>query len=374
MPRTSPSAADQQLVAHVAHHGQVVTARQVERWRGHGLLPANNSRGLGRGRGSTSEPAPEAFDLVLWLAQHAGPGRRPHDLALGAFAAGLPVPEATVRAAFVQAINTGLAIRPTMPVGADAEDIAQAVAAAGWRGSLTPARIRQIDRAMAASGVNLADPSLTALDPGFGSGTELATGDDWTFAAVHMTLAGGSAIDMATIGALARSLLPAGVAAPLAGQVEYRWPITEEPSDDPLNTEEGLRALVPDGDLRVFLTELASTTPLAELRDAWRVHVECMTWSQDLCTAVEQELAAHVRGPATQEWITSTFGLGRLILTIALRDPQPGPATLAVRALTLMFVQTMIRQVRQMWPVEGNFHLLENPVVGPRFLVGFIAG
>ena len=48
-------------------------------------------------------------------------------------------------------------------------------------------------------------------------------------------LSGGAGIDMGTIGALARALAPAGGVAPLAGQVEYRWPISrgEEPAGLP---------------------------------------------------------------------------------------------------------------------------------------------
>ncbi|MFD4723415.1 hypothetical protein ACFWOY_34765 [Streptomyces sp. NPDC058423] len=62
--------------------------------------------GLGRGKGSTSRSAPESSDLVLGLARHAGRGKRPTDLALLLFAEGLPVPEATVRAAFRAAVDT----------------------------------------------------------------------------------------------------------------------------------------------------------------------------------------------------------------------------------------------------------------------------
>ena len=37
-------------------------------------------------------------------------------------------------------------------------------------------------------------------------------------------LSGGVGLDMATIGSFARAMAPAGGAAPLAGQIEYRWP------------------------------------------------------------------------------------------------------------------------------------------------------
>jgi hypothetical protein len=79
MPRTPASEADRQLITHAARHGPVVTARQLERWRARGLLAPNIQRALGRGRGSASEPAAGAAELVVWLAKmHAlPPTRRP---------------------------------------------------------------------------------------------------------------------------------------------------------------------------------------------------------------------------------------------------------------------------------------------------------
>src|SRR6266508_2186368 len=103
MPRSRASQADRELIAYAASRGCTVTARQIERWRERALLPSNLRRGLGRG--STSEPTPGAHELVVWLAEQARPGRRPGDLALGAFGAGMAVPEAAVRAAFVAATN-----------------------------------------------------------------------------------------------------------------------------------------------------------------------------------------------------------------------------------------------------------------------------
>ena len=105
MPRTGPSPADRELIACAARQGAAVTARKLERWRRQGLLAPNQRRALGRGKGSTSEPPPGACELVVWLARNVRPGRRPGDLALMAFAAGHPVPEVTVRAAFTAAVD-----------------------------------------------------------------------------------------------------------------------------------------------------------------------------------------------------------------------------------------------------------------------------
>jgi len=61
-------------------------------------------------------PPPGAAELVVWLAANERPGRRPADIALLAFAAGLAVPEVTVRSAFTAAI-TGikLPVEAAMP-------------------------------------------------------------------------------------------------------------------------------------------------------------------------------------------------------------------------------------------------------------------
>jgi hypothetical protein len=135
VPRTGASPADLELITHAERRGFTLTGRRIERWRAQGLLPANVRRALGRGRGSTSEPAPGARDLVLWLGRAHPVGRRPGDLALLAFGAGLAVPENAVQAAFVEAadrleIN---AERYGAP-GTAPEDIADAAVAAGLHG------------------------------------------------------------------------------------------------------------------------------------------------------------------------------------------------------------------------------------------------
>ncbi|MGH3407168.1 MAG: hypothetical protein ACRDRJ_32415 [Streptosporangiaceae bacterium] len=83
-----------------------------------GPLGPNIRRPLGRGRGSMSEPPAGAAELVAWLAGNARAGRRPGDLALLGFAAGLDVPEDTVRAAFAAAAaRIRLPIEASMPPG-----------------------------------------------------------------------------------------------------------------------------------------------------------------------------------------------------------------------------------------------------------------
>ncbi len=369
MPRSTASEADQQLIADTARHGIVVTARQLERWRARGLLAPNIRHPLGRGRGSTSQPPPGAAELVAWLARNARPGRRPGDLALLAFADGLAVPEDTVRAAFADAITRiRLPIEADMPPGAAPEDVADAAVAAGTRFTMVPSRIRRIDHDLAQRGVNWSWPELAALDPG--RSDSRLTGSDWIYNGVRVMLSGGDGIDMGTIGALLRTMAPVDGTAPLAGQVEYRWPISrgEEPGD---LEDEDLLALLAGGDLRDQARDLAMTASATELRDAFQLVVELSEWADGICSAVEQEITAGQLGEAAKEWITSAFGLTRMLVAAALRDHGAGPAATAVTSLMLILVRNMTRTLRQLMPA-GNFDVLNNPFVGPSFLIDFL--
>ncbi|WP_246144460.1 metallophosphoesterase [Actinacidiphila oryziradicis] len=128
----------------------------------------------GRGYGSTSEPAPEAFDLVVGLARHGGRGRRPADLALLLFAERLPVPEATVRAAFRAAVDrVVLSVEKPEEDNDPAEDpeeraarIADRAVAAELTMTLVPARARRIDARIArhlhGMGLSWPPPELAA--------------------------------------------------------------------------------------------------------------------------------------------------------------------------------------------------------------------
>lgn len=67
MPRSSVGAADQRLIGLLASVGASVSPYQLERWRTLGLMPRNIRRGLGRGRGSFSEPADDALACARFL-------------------------------------------------------------------------------------------------------------------------------------------------------------------------------------------------------------------------------------------------------------------------------------------------------------------
>lgn len=370
MPRSAASRGDAELIAHAARHGVVVTARQLERWRARGLLPPNIRRGLGRGRGSISEPLAGTGELVVWLAANARPGRRPGGLALLAFAAGLGVPEATVRAAFADAVSrVALPVEAGLPPGTSAEAVADAAVAAGLRVTMVPARVRRIDHDPGQWGVNWAAPEFAALDPGRSEPRPASS--DWVFNRVRLVLSGGGGIDMGTVGALARTLAPAGGLAPLAGQVEYRWPISRGIEPAGLPEDEDLLALLGNCDLRVQLRDLAMAAPATELLDAFQVAASVPGWADGLCAAVEREIAARRAGSATREWVMGALGLPRLLLVTALRDQNAGPAATAATALALLFVRNMIRTVRQLLPA-GNAGVLNSPFVAPTLLVGFL--
>lgn len=69
------SAADRELIERLAALGVRVSAAQLERWRGAGLLPGHARRWLGRGQGSVSVLAEETVAIAAVLGRHARPGR-----------------------------------------------------------------------------------------------------------------------------------------------------------------------------------------------------------------------------------------------------------------------------------------------------------
>ncbi|MBJ6636736.1 hypothetical protein [Streptomyces sp. I5] len=75
MARGEPSAADVELIGRLAALDVVVSAAQLERWRGLGLLPRHARVWLGRGRGSVSVLAEETVAAAAVLGRHARAGR-----------------------------------------------------------------------------------------------------------------------------------------------------------------------------------------------------------------------------------------------------------------------------------------------------------
>ena len=59
-------------------------------------------------------------------------------------------------------------------------------------------------------------------------------------------LTGGGGLNMGTIGSLARAMAPVGGVAPIAGQVEYRWPISPGEERDSAPDDDEMLALLGD--------------------------------------------------------------------------------------------------------------------------------
>lgn len=286
MPRTPPSPADRELIAHAAAVGVEVSGDRLEHWRRVGLLPPNERRSLGRGRGSASRLAPGAAELVVWLAHNARRGRRPADLALIAFGQDLAVPHAAVREAFAGAASAvRLELEAMMPAGSEPEDVADAAVAAGLTATIVPARVRRIDKALANAGINWGATDVAKLDPN--PQPEAATASDWAFTAVKMMLEPGS-VDLASIAGLMRSLMPLGAAAPFAGLMEYRWPGSEaDLSDDELLNDDGGMAILPAGTCAISLAAWLGpcrcpicAKPGRSRRTRWRGPRGCVTGSR----------------------------------------------------------------------------------------------
>jgi hypothetical protein len=221
-----------------------------------------------------------------------------------------------------------------------------------------------------AEGLN--SPGNGALEVNAGRSDSPPDSRYWAYTAVLVMLSGGAGLDMGTVGSLARAMAPVGGIAPIAGQVEYRWPISPADERDNAPDDEDILALLGTSDLRDNARNLAMTTPAAELRDAYQV-TAAMTASADAaCTAVEQEIASGQPGDAVAGWATIAFGPARLMMAVMLRDKDAEPASTAGTAMMLVIIRNMLRAVRQLIP-DANFDVLRNPMVAPSFLVDFLA-
>jgi hypothetical protein len=304
---------------------------------------------------------------VVWLARHARPGMWPQGLALRAFGEGLAVPEATVRAAFHDAISrVRLPGHPPTQTADDIEaanDLADAVVQTGLRATMTPNRIRRIDRQLRDLGRPWAPAPVARLDAGPMS-LEPPRASDLTFAAVVGMLTGGTHLSINQMGELARTMAPAGAAAPIASMMEQSWQHNPDAADRLLNPDGGLGYL-PASDLRDQLKTLADTLPADELRAGWNASLQLRQWACDLCDAVEHDISAGQVSDASKEWMIGVFfGIGRVLLTLGLRDRRSGPAGLALTGLLLLYMGTAIRTLRERLP-EGQYEILETPGLMP---------
>ncbi|MEW1637512.1 hypothetical protein AB0469_25995 [Streptomyces sp. NPDC093801] len=359
MSTDTPSAADQLLIDHAHQHGFTVTAKMLEVWRSRRLLPGNvPGGGLGRGKGSTSTPAPDSFDLVLGLARHAGRGKRPNDVALLLFGEEFPVPEQTVRSAFTAAVDT-LTVHgdgdPDTDPDQRLDDLADHIADTGLTVTLVPARARRIDEGIArlarAAGHTWPPPELAAFDENPGPSTATPKDAALTSAAAVIT----GTMSMEDIGDMLRAMNPTATANPIASLVETTRNDAPEAADAVL-TEDNHLALGPVRDARDHLRDLATTASLEDLARAWKATERVRQWALDLSTRVEEELAAGHAGEAAREWLMSRFTAAPALLS-TLKDRDWPPTQHALDTLMLLYQLGEFRRLDQRIP-GGQWHLL----------------
>ncbi|GAA1880721.1 hypothetical protein [Asanoa iriomotensis] len=373
MVRKRPSPADTALLAAAGERGATATLAQLERWRTAGLLIRNDRRGAGQGQGSVSTAPAEAVDPVVWLSAHARPGRRPDDLALEAFAAGLPIPEPTVRRAWLTAAtdfrhDALLGPHEAGDRSAWIGDVADELAGKhSGKSVLLPRRLRDVDARIAAAGISFAMPELAAFDKG-STEAEPYTSRDFLTTAVSAVLGGTSEFVDADLAAIARALAPPGAAVPVASMLEYP---DDRPALADINDGRGLNLLLA-GDARDELTRIVTEASPTQLRAAWQAVDEMHRWAVSLCETVEAELDAIAAGepqpdfPGLLQWFHGVaFGLNRLLLRQALLEPAPSPKAQASTAVMLLFLATGMSRLQVMVP-DGQFELLR--VLVPPFL------
>lgn len=350
-----------------------MSARQLERWRADGLLQTNEVQKLGRGRGSTSTPPPQAYEMVVWLGRHAGPGKRPGDLALMAFGEGMPVPEATVRKAFADAVK--VPSPDDIPPGGSAVEVADANAAKFGRSDPVLPRIRRIDAAIAAllegAGTSVTDIAQTVLTQlgrqALPAQDEPGTRRDWVHAGTMAAIEGAGSLDVGYIAMLARGLAPLGVPEPVAEDLELGWPGSEQEAERLLTPEGGL-ASVPDGGLKDILLGIAGEIPLPDLLQAWRTAAHLPIWAIDLCDRVEAELATRESSEALSEWAWTMSGPARSLLVTAVVNAGQSPGKTAIDALMLLFQREALRRVLAEIPDAE----VENLELLPAFMTAFM--
>jgi hypothetical protein len=367
MSSSEPSAADQQLIDHARRYGYTITAKQLAIWRRGGLLPANiHGGGLGRGKGSTSRPAPESFDLVLGLARHAGPGKRPTDLALLLFAEGLPVPEVTVRAAFRAAVDTvtlpGEDDDPAEDLDERLNNVADDLEESGLAMTLVPARARRIDERIAClardAGETWPPAELAVWDGNPEPSPSTPQGAALTAAAAVLT----GSLSMQEIGDMLRAMNPGAAANPIASLVETTQ--SDVPDIAEVIAPDGTLALGPVGDARDLLRDLTDRAPLEDLAAAWQTVQRVREWALDLCVRVEKELEAGQRAEAVAEWQISRYlGAGLAVLS-TLRDRRWPPAQRALDTLILLCQLQEFRLLDRVVP-GCQWHLLKSEGVMP---------
>lgn len=113
---------------------------------------------------------------------------------------------------------------------------------------------------------------------------------------------GGSEVTVEMMGAMARSMMPLGAAAPFAATMEDRRPDNDAEAELLLNETGGL-AFMATTDVRDLFANLANSLPMSDLHAGWVAATQLRGWAVDLCDAVDGQIATDVLGSATGEWV-----------------------------------------------------------------------
>ncbi|XUL90010.1 hypothetical protein ACQ86D_28015 [Streptomyces galilaeus] len=237
----------------------------------------------------------------------------------------------------------------------DEEQITQAAERAAAAGTMTlvPARARRIDERIARwarrAGVQWPPPELATYDSN--PEPEAFTPKDATVAVADIMLTGGPAITPDGLGGLFRAMQPQAGANPMASLAEYTMTdVTEDVGESVFDEEDGF-TLLPRGDVRDTLRELAATAPLEDLRAAWQADIALHEWAVDLAERAEAELDAGKPGDAVTEWTVARWlPFGATHLLTKLRPARSGPADRARAALSLLLSRQMLRDLDQRVP------------------------
>ncbi|MFI7359611.1 hypothetical protein ACIBTP_37485 [Streptomyces avidinii] len=164
-----------------------------------------------------------------------------------------------------------------------------------------------IARLARAGGHTWPPAELAAFDEKPGPST--ATPKDAALTSAAAVITGTMSLE--DIGDMLRAMNPTAVANPIASLVETTRKDAPEIADAIL-TDDGHLALGPVHHARDHLRDLAATAPLEDLARAWRAAERVRQWALDLCTRVEEELAAGHLGEAAGEWQNCRYAMAGL--------------------------------------------------------------
>ena len=378
MPKTHGST-DRFYVEHAAERGLTLTYGKLESWRREPPLLEPNPRSYpGGGGSSTPAPAEEIVDYVLWLAGNSRQGVSRHDLALRAFQEGHPVPERTVRAAFLAVVDDTFAEFDAIPGEGDpadrASDFVEARQGVGAHPAMLPARIRDLDRRLTEAGILEAIPELAAMDQGPAWGDEPPTVQTFEQFATSVALGGGAEADPAQLAAMARMMVPAGVANPVASWLTYDPGLVADADLGLIVPEAGNHQLLAPGPLSEQMRDLVRSTPLDLLRRSLDVAREQEEWAREAVRQVETAAdSGKLDVEAVRAWVAGRVLFShRMFLRNELGTKRRSWTDRPGSAINLLFVRGMLRGLFEAMP-QGQWWLLDHPDIDmPPFFRAFL--